>query len=66
MSIDPSPRSRVNEDRIRLFGSADRQIALVCECPDPQCRRTVVLTVAEYERIRPAAVLHPDHRTADA
>jgi hypothetical protein len=36
-------------------------IEFICECGDPSCRRTVVLTLAEYERRRPAPILHPDH-----
>jgi hypothetical protein len=36
-------------------------IEFICECGDPTCRRTVVLTLDEYEQRRPDPILHPDH-----
>jgi len=36
----------------------------ICECGDPTCRRTIVLTLAEYEQRRPDPILHPDHETS--
>ena len=59
-------RHLINRDRLRLFAEANRGIAFICECPDPECRRTVVLTAAEYESRRPALLLHPSHGDLDA
>jgi hypothetical protein len=55
-------RSQMNADRRRRFGEAGRALALLCECGDADCRRTVLLTVAEYDEARPGPILHPDHR----
>ncbi|HVA32423.1 MAG TPA: hypothetical protein VMU58_14260 [Gaiellaceae bacterium] len=33
----------------------------ICECGDPTCRRTVILTLDEYEQRRPDPILHLDH-----
>lgn len=38
-----------------------RVIGFVCECGDPSCRRTVELTLAQYERLRPGLILHEVH-----
>jgi hypothetical protein len=54
-------RQAMNEHRRRLFGDADRSLALICECDDPDCRETVLLTVAEYDDRRPDPILHPSH-----
>ena len=51
----------MNEDRFRIFHDVNREIAFICECPDPECHRTVVLTPAAYETTRPDLVLHPAH-----
>jgi hypothetical protein len=51
----------LNEDRLRNFPETDRKIAFVCECADPGCRRTVVLTAGQYGAVRPGLVLHPAH-----
>ena len=39
-------------------------VEFICECGDPTCRRTIVLTLAEYEQRRPDPILHPDHETS--
>jgi len=51
-----------NVFRARVFG-ADRAgpIAFVCECGDPDCCRTVILTVDEYNQRRPGLLIHDDH-----
>lgn len=56
---------RLNEDRRRMFGSSGRKLALICECGNVDCRRTVVLTVEEYDARRPGLILHEIH-AADA
>ena len=55
-------RQELNEDRRRRFGESGRSLALVCECGDLLCSRTVVLSVAEYDALRPGPVLHEIHR----
>jgi hypothetical protein len=57
-------RLRMNEDRFRIFHDVNREIAFICECADPECHRTVVLTAAEYESVRPDRILDPAHRSA--
>ena len=48
-------RREVNDYRRRAFGSEpERVVAFVCECADARCRRAVLLSVAEYDRIRAA------------
>jgi hypothetical protein len=59
-------RRRINDDRRRTFGSSGRPLALRCECSDPDCLRTVVLTVEEYDARRSGAIVHDDHVAADA
>ena len=54
-------RPHMNDDRRRRFGTGGRVLALVCECGDPSCRRTVLLTAEEYDAVRPGPVLHPEH-----
>jgi hypothetical protein len=51
----------LNADRRRRFGETGRTIALVCECGDASCRRTVLLTPKEYDAVRPGPVLYPGH-----
>ena len=51
----------MNEHRRRLFGDAGRPLALLCECEDSDCRETILLTVKEYDELRPERVLHPLH-----
>jgi hypothetical protein len=57
-------RLRLNADRRRRFGPSGRALALLCECRDPGCHRTVLLTTEEYDRLRPEPVLHPSHERA--
>jgi hypothetical protein len=52
----------MNEDRLRIFPD-DRSVAFVCECLDPSCLRTVILTPAEYRARSVAPVLHESHKT---
>jgi len=59
-------RPRLNADRRRQFGTAGRMLALVCECADPECRRTVLLSPEEYDALRPGLVLHADHAADEA
>ncbi len=55
----------MNEHRFRVFQLTERSsIAFVCECPDAECRRTVVMTPSEYEGVRPGLILHPSHAEA--
>jgi hypothetical protein len=54
---------RLNEDRRRRFGQAERRLALVCECGEADCRRTVVVSVEDYDALRPGLILHPAHGT---
>ena len=54
-------RQRMNVDRRRRFGSAGRTLALLCECGDPDCHRTVLLSVEDYDARRPAPIVHPEH-----
>ena len=56
-------RLRMNEDRFRIFHDVNREIAFICECADPECHRTVVLTPARYESIRPDLILDPAHQS---
>lgn len=63
-SLHPHPRPRMNQDRFRLFKRAHRKIAFICECADPDCRQTVILTPSEYESRRPGLILHAEHAEA--
>ena len=56
----------MNEDRYRVFHDANREIAFICECTDPECRQAVVLTPAEYQALRPGLVLYPGHASDSA
>jgi hypothetical protein len=51
----------MNADRRRRFGADGRTMALLCECGDGDCHRTVVLTADEYDARRPGPILHPEH-----
>ena len=55
------PRRRFNEDRKRVFGGSERLIAFICECSDPQCHETVMLTETEYDLRRPGLVVRDGH-----
>ena len=61
MEPDTERRKAMNEHRRRLFGDAGRPLALLCECDDPDCRETILLTVEEYDSLRPRPILHPTH-----
>ena len=56
-------RRRLNDDRLRLFGRANRTIAFVCECADPGCSKTVLLGEQEYDARRrvQGLILHESH-----
>ncbi len=54
-------RRDANTFRARVFGSESRLIAFICECGDSSCHRTVPLTLAEYEQLRPGLIVHEDH-----
>jgi hypothetical protein len=54
-------REVMNADRRRQFGGSGRLLALMCECADAECRRTVMLSPEEYDALRPAPILHPEH-----
>jgi hypothetical protein len=48
---------RTANDRLR--GAAlshhflpDQGVPFICECSDPECRETVMLSIADYERVR--------------
>jgi hypothetical protein len=46
-------RREVNDFRRRAFGNEpERCVAFVCECADDRCRRSVLLTVVEYDEAR--------------
>jgi hypothetical protein len=51
----------MNDDRRRRFGSPERTIALLCECGQADCHRSVLVSADEYDRLRPGPILHPDH-----
>ena len=54
----------VNEritDLAESFGLEEQQLDLVCECADPDCRNTVLLSSDDYDAIRPELVLYPGH-----
>jgi hypothetical protein len=55
----------MNADRRRRFGAANRVLALLCECGEIDCHRTVVLTADEYDSLVPRMVVHPDHGSAE-
>ena len=57
-------RPRLNADRRRHFGQPGRMLALVCECADPECHNTVLISAEDYDSIRPALVLYPGHEAA--
>jgi hypothetical protein len=57
-------RREVNEFRLQAFGREDdRVIAFICECGDPMCYRTVVLTRSVYDELRrqEKPILFPSH-----
>jgi len=54
-------RQRLNADRRRRFGAANRMLGLLCECGEPDCHRTVVLSTEDYDARPPGAIVHPEH-----
>jgi hypothetical protein len=48
----------VNE-RIEAISETAGELALLCECADLDCTATIILSVAEYERIRSSSVRFP-------
>jgi hypothetical protein len=61
-SEESHPRRWFNDDRKRAFGGAsERVIAFVCECSDPDCRESVILTEAEYDLLRPGLIVRDGH-----
>jgi hypothetical protein len=61
MPTDKDLRLAMNADRRKRFGTDGRTLALLCECADAECRRTVLISPAEYDALRPGLLLHPDH-----
>ena len=60
-------RRSFNDDRRRLFAQTHREIVFMCECADPACRYSVVLTPEEYEqarRVPPHTLLCEQHRAS--
>ena len=60
-------RRRLNENRLRLFGSnSQRTIVFLCECEDGGCRETVLLTAGDFDSRaeRGELVLHQRHAPA--
>lgn len=45
------------------MGDVQTPLEFFCECGDPTCRRTIVLTLDEYNERRPDPILHADHET---
>jgi hypothetical protein len=62
-------RRTVNDYRRRAFGKAPtKEVAFVCECADVDCRRAVLLTVAEYDEAIASGhpiVVDSSHRPPD-
>src|SRR5204862_8154952 len=53
-------RQSLNADRRRRFGDSGRPLALVCECGNSTCHRTVLMTPDEYDA-QPGPILYPGH-----
>jgi hypothetical protein len=51
----------LNEDRRRRFGKPKRTLALLCECGEPGCHETVLVTTEEYDATRPGRIVHHEH-----
>ena len=62
MPTDKDLRLAMNADRRKRFGADGRTLALLCECADADCRRTVLISPDEYDALRPGLLLHPDHQ----
>jgi hypothetical protein len=64
---DPGKRRMLNDDRWRLFERLDSPIAFICECIDPDCFATVILSGEEFGAARatpPYLLLKPGHIAA--
>jgi hypothetical protein len=65
MSVSEVDRRRVfNDDRWRQFNESGEFIAFICECFDPDCFATIVLSGAQFEAARarpPHQLLQPGH-----
>ena len=61
----PQDLRPLNDDRRRRFGATGRTLALLCECGEMDCYRTVLLSTAEYDAARPGPILHPDHEAEE-
>jgi hypothetical protein len=60
-------RREINDFRWRVLGggAGDKLIAFICECGDPDCHSTALLTVREYEQrtaTDDAPIVYPGHR----
>ena len=60
-------RREINDNRWRVFGGGvpDKLVAFICECEDPGCHSSALLTVREYEQRRAsdgAPIVCPGHR----
>jgi len=58
-------RQRLNADRRRRFGAAERMLGLLCECGEPDCHRTVMMTTEDYDSRPPAPIVHPEHALSE-
>lgn len=54
-------RQTLNADRRLRFGASGRMLALVCECGELACHRTVLMTPEQYDAAQPGPILHPSH-----
>jgi hypothetical protein len=52
---------QLNEDRRSRFGTPGRTLALLCECGEDDCQRTVLVTTEDYDARRPGRIVHGDH-----
>jgi hypothetical protein len=57
-------RRRLNEHRLNLYADRGREIVFVCECAEPDCGAGVMLTVGEYNELRPGPILAEGHTPA--
>jgi hypothetical protein len=57
-------RQALNADRRRRFGASGRLIALVCECGDLGCHKTVIMTPEQYDERQPGLILYQGHSAA--
>jgi hypothetical protein len=55
-------RRALNDDRRKQVGDSGGLLAPVCECGDPLCHRTIVMTPHEYDTYADRPIVHPSHR----